>query len=462
MKVLPRSVRTQVTASVALIVLVVVALTGLAIALRIDDRDRADVDHQLIARADRVRSDADKLLSGGPGTAGGSPDEYGELLAGSQSLVRLLSGDAVVAERGGLPAGDIPPPAGYGLSTLVIGGQSWRSLVQPLDAVGGDRLQLLQDLEQVKRRLDANQQLAAVAGAVASVIAALGTWLVTGLVLQPLQRLRTGAMGIRPGDLAQRLPRVSRPREVADLSATLNGMLERLQVSMLSTRRFTADAGHELRTPLTSLGMDLETLRRNPELSAEQREQALAAMTVQHQRVVALLDGLQALARGDAGALPARVGVELVDLVAEAVEHARHRHPDVSYNLGGGMELVLVQGWRDGLRIAVDNLLDNAALHGRPGGAVQVCLVGDGGNARVTVGDDGPGIPADQRELMKQRFARGAGPRSGGSGLGLALVEQQAVLHGGALHLDDSPGGGLRATLLLPMEPAADLQTADR
>jgi two-component system sensor histidine kinase PrrB len=299
--------------------------------------------------------------------------------------------------------------------------------------------------------MDDNRRLVAIAGALASLIAALGTWVVTGLVLQPLRRLRAGARGIRPGDLGQRLPRVSRPREVADLSATLNGMLERLQVSMLSTRRFTADAGHELRTPLTSLGMDLETLRRNPDLSAEQRRQALAAMTVQHQRVVALLDGLQALARGDAGALPARVGVELVDLVAEAVEHARHRHPGVSYHLGGGMDLVLVQGWRDGLRIAVDNLLDNAALHGRPGGTVQVCLVVDGGNAHIAVTDDGPGIPADQCEVMKQRFARGPRPRSDGSGLGLAMVEQQAVLHGGALHLDASPAGGLRATLLLPV-----------
>jgi len=450
MTVLPRSVRTQVTASVALIVLVVVALTGLAIALRIDHRDRVDVDRQLEARADRVRADADKLLSDGPGAPHGSADEYGELLAGSQSLVRLLSGGEVVAERGGLPAGVIPVPTADGLSTLVIGGQSWRSLVQPLAAVGGDRMQLLQDIEPVRQRLDDNRRLAAIAGALASLIAALGAWVVSGVILQPLQRLRAGAMGIRPGDLAQRLPRVSRPREVADLSATLNGMLERLQVSMLSTRRFTADAGHELRTPLTSLGMDLETLCRNPELSAEQRGQALAAMSVQHHRVVALLDGLQALARGDAGALPARVSVELVDLVTDAVEHARHRHPDVSYHLGGGMELLLVQGWRDGLRIAVDNLLDNAALHGRPGGTVQVCLVGDGREARVAVTDDGPGIPADQREVMKQRFARGPGPRSNGSGLGLALVEQQAVLHGGALHLDDSPGGGLRATLLLP------------
>jgi signal transduction histidine kinase len=451
MRLLPRSVRTQVTASIALVVMVVVALTGLAIALRIDHRDRVDIDRQLAERADKTRADADRMLAHPNDIDHGSD---GDLLAGSQSLTRLLSGDAVLAERGERPNGPIPLPTANGLSTIEVGGRSWRSLVQPLDGVGEGRLQVLQDIEPVEQRLDDNGQLVAVVAALATMVTALGAWVVTGLVLQPLERLRVGARRIRPGDVGQRLPEVNRPQEVADLSATLNGMLERLQTSMLSTRRFTADASHELRTPLTSLGMGLETLRRNPDLPADQRDESLAAMAVEHHRMVALLDGLQALARGDAGALPARATVDLVDLAGEAVAHARHRHAQVTFCLSGDAspDELLVEGWYAGLRLALDNLLDNAALHGRSAGTVHVRLAAQDSAARLTVTDDGPGIPADQREAMKQRFARGAQPRSDGSGLGLALVEQQAVLHGGALYLDDSPGGGLRATLTLPIK----------
>jgi two-component system sensor histidine kinase PrrB len=112
-----------------------------------------------------------------------------------------------------------------------------------------------------------------------------------------------------------------------------------------------------------------------------------------------------------------------------------------------------VHGWPVGLRLAVDNLLDNAALHGRPEGTVDVQLTHDTDTVRITVGDDGPGIPADRRQAMKDRFTRGARTRSPGSGLGLALVDQQAHLHHGTLHLGAAPAGGLEATLSLPSTP---------
>ncbi|MHA6758299.1 sensor histidine kinase [Streptacidiphilus sp. PAMC 29251] len=117
----------------------------------------------------------------------------------------------------------------------------------------------------------------------------------------------------------------------------------------------------------------------------------------------------------------------------------------------------LVEGWPTGLRLALDNLLDNAALHGKAHGRVQVELQADTAAVQVSVTDDGPGIPEDLREAMKARFARGPHPRSDGSGLGLALVEQQTQLHGGTLHLDQAPTSGLRATLTLPQPPSAGL-----
>ncbi|WSW12489.1 HAMP domain-containing histidine kinase [Streptomyces phaeochromogenes] len=229
-------------------------------------------------------------------------------------------------------------------------------------------------------------------------------------------------------------------------------MLDQLRTSMEATRRFTADAGHELRTPLTTLGMTLETLQRNPDLPEAQRTLALEAMSTEHRRITTLLTGFQALARGDAHALPGRTPVDLTALLTEAVQHAARRHPAVTYRLEPTAP-VTVQGWQAGLRLAVDNLLDNAALHGRTDGHVDIRLSEHGTTVRITVGDDGPGIPPDQRQAMKERFTRGSRTHAPGSGLGLALVEQQAQLHHGTLHLGEGPGGGLRAVVSLPSAP---------
>ncbi|MFC1432577.1 ATP-binding protein [Streptacidiphilus sp. N1-3] len=445
---LPRSLRSRITASVALLVMTVVALAGLVVVLRIDHRDRTDVDRQLAVQAQKAQQDAEKLLTPNAGTGQGINDDYGGLLAGSQSLVRLVSDGRITAQRGGTPGVELPVPTADGYSTVDAGGQSWRSLVEPLGS-GGDRLQVLQDLDPIEQRLTDNAQLVTVVALLATLLAGTGVWLLTRLILQPLDRLRAGAQRIRPGDTEQRLPAADGPREVAELTEALNRMLRQLQTSMDATRRFTADAGHELRTPLTSIGMNLETLRRNPDLDPERRRQALAAMAAEHERITALLTGLQALARGDAGALPAGAGVDLAELLAEAVRQARLRHQGTGYRLAG-TDTPQVTGWPTGLRLAIDNLLDNAALHGRQDGQVEVGLTVGDGLARVTVSDDGPGIPADLRAAMKQRFTRGARPRSGGSGLGLALVEQQARLHGGSLRLEQAVGGGLRAVVTLP------------
>lgn len=438
MTLVPRSLRAQLTAAVAVLVMVVVALAGLAAVWRIDHRDREDVDRQLNALIVKVRPDIGKLVSDG------RPD-YGDLVSGSsQPVVRLLSGDQVISERGNTAG--LPLPTADGLSTVTVSGEPWRSLVAP--AGPSLRIQVAQSMQPIEERLADNTRIATIIAVLGALIAAAGVWAVTTLIVRPLHRLHIGARDIQPGDPG-RLPDAQRPREVADLSASLNRMLDRLQTSMHATRRFTADAGHELRTPLTSLGVDLETLARHPDLPATDRADALAAMAVEHQRIVALLDGLQALARGDTGTLPEHTAVDLPDLVAEAVARAARRHPEVSFRLVPP-EPAIIDGWQPGLFLAVSNLLDNAALHGRAAGTVTVTISRDGGDVRIGVADDGPGIPEGQREAMKERFTRGDRPRSGGSGLGLALVDQQAELHGGVLELGDAAGGGLLAVLVLP------------
>ncbi|MEU8795687.1 HAMP domain-containing sensor histidine kinase [Streptomyces sp. NPDC048643] len=449
MRILPRSLRSQITTAVVVLVTIVVALAGLVIVARIDHRDRTDADRQLAARAEKVQHDADKLLKQGDHPrADGGGDDYGGLLAGSQSLVRLISDGHVLAQRGETPTAPLPLPTHDGYRTVEADGQTWRSLTQPLNSAG-DRLEVLQDIDPIEDRLADNTLLVAAVTLLAALATALGTWLITRAVLKPLQRLRGGALAISADTTGSHLPDVTRPQEVADLSRALNTMLDQLHTSMEATRRFTADAGHELRTPLTSLGMTIEILQRNPDLPPRQRARALAAMDTEHRRITGLLAGLQTLARGDAQALPERTPVVLSELLDEAVTHAARRNPTTTYQLSTS-QAVTVTGWPVGLRLALDNLLDNAALHGRPHGDVAVRLTQDDGTVQVTVGDDGPGIPPDQRQVMKERFTRGTRTRAPGSGLGLALVEQQAHLHHGALHLGQSPSGGLRATLTLP------------
>jgi signal transduction histidine kinase len=243
---------------------------------------------------------------------------------------------------------------------------------------------------------------------------------------------------------------VTRPREVADLTDTLNGMLDRLQRSTATARRFTADAGHELRTPLTSLGAYIETLNRPIEPAPEIRHRIVSEMQVEYQRLVDLLNGLQSLARGDAGALPGFTDTDMRQLVQDATNAARRRHPTTSISMTFDDTYPLVHGWAEGLRLAIDNLLDNAALHGMPAGVVTVEVSTTGDVVTIAVDDDGPGIPTEQRAAMMTRFARGADTTAKGSGLGLALVLQQAEIHRGGIELADSPSGGLSARLTLP------------
>jgi len=457
---LPPSLRAQLAAATALLVLLIVALAGLTIAIRIDHRDREEVDEQLSARADRVLADLDKVLgTEAPKTDQRAPkapapdDTYGDLLDGSGSLVRVIADGRVIAQRGALPTTDLSVPADVGFANVNVNAQPWRSLVVPSPDQDGTSLQVLQSLVPVQERLSANARLVALVTVVATVLAAVTGWLVGRLVLNPLARLASGAVQIaHDPDPGHRLPEVSSPSEVAALSATLNGMLDRLGSNIETTRRFTADVGHELRTPLSVIGTYLESLLTAPTLADDARQVSLLAMSAQHRRMVSLLEGLQTLARAEAGALPQSAQLEVGTLVEECVRQAMRHHLDVSYTFQDASDGAEILGWRDGLRLAIDNLLDNAALHGRPAGHVDVRVELLAEHLRVTVADDGPGIPAEQREHVRERFARGERTRSPGSGLGLALVEQQARLHGGELHLADARPQGLTASITLRRE----------
>ena len=278
------------------------------------------------------------------------------------------------------------------------------------------------------------------------ILLAVVSWRVVGAALRPVEALRTGAEEITGGARPGRLPVPDSRDEIHRLAVTLNGMLHRLDAARARQRAFVADAAHELRSPLTNMRTELEVAQR---LSDSTDWPALAddLLTDVH-RLTRLVDDLLLLARADDGATRAATAptepVELGQLLAEVAA----RYPAVAFHRPAVP--LLTSGDRDALGRAVANLLDNATRHAES--KVQLTVASDGAYQKISVVDDGPGIPAADRERVFQRFTRlddGRARDAGGSGLGLAIVRELIRRHGGTVTLSDA-GPGLRVDVRLP------------
>jgi signal transduction histidine kinase len=298
-------------------------------------------------------------------------------------------------------------------------------------------------------------------GLLGMLIVFIGTLVTTRLALRPLNELSAAAAAVKgTTDLKTRVHDPGQPPEVGRLARELDHMLERLEeaveareAALLSARRFAADAGHELRAPLQSVRANLD-IARSANATLEQRQRALEDAEVQCERLNRLVDGLQTLARGESDITGPAREVDVGDIADATVYATRTRHPGISIETDLPSSGPVVKGDPDGLWRALENLLENAARHGRDGGHVRVSVAGcDPGRAKIVVEDDGPGIPEHERTRVVARFARGSGTTAAGSGLGLAIVEAEARRHGGALTLSRSPLGGLLAELVVGDHP---------
>jgi signal transduction histidine kinase len=272
-----------VTAVVAL----VVALAGLVLVRRADDRDRTEVDQALAARAAQVRAAATKS---------------GSLPTDGTYVVRLLDASGPRAEKGATTKFSTPVKDGYSTVTA-SDGSHWRSWAETLKT--GAQLQILMDLSEVNKQHSRNVWTINLLLVLAMLLAAAGTWLVGSLVLRPLHQLAEGAQALDPDDPDRRLPEVAGPPEVAELGTAINGALARLSEraadnSAATTATLVAEAGVLLRPPLVTLGDELDQLLDNPDMPATQRHLLLAAIQTEHRQIVTLLDDLEARARGEA------------------------------------------------------------------------------------------------------------------------------------------------------------------
>jgi two-component system, OmpR family, sensor kinase len=277
--------------------------------------------------------------------------------------------------------------------------------------------------------------------AVPTLLAALAaSWLVAGRALKPLREVAATADEIgRTRDFGRRLAAQRSRDEVSMLSASFNRMLVALEDAFESQRRFVADASHELRTPLATIQGNAGLLAHGPEVADDVRRAAALDIAGESERMARLTDRLLTLARADSGLELALAPVELRPLVAEAARQVAALHPDTTIKVEAAE--VSVSGDEDALRQLVLILLDNATRHARE--SVSITLGAEAGWARLMVADDGPGIPAAERELVFRRFYKGDKSRAaGGAGLGLAIARWIADQHKGRIIAGAGPDGG--------------------
>jgi two-component system, OmpR family, sensor histidine kinase PrrB len=449
-------VRGRLTLGVITVLAAVLAVAGVVVARDVDRSERQVLDDRLRRTAELSRATA---LAAVQQELPGADRRLDAVLSATRSSLRLAIGDTVllssgdpVVQRSRLP---------LGLHTVSVGGQRYRTYAETLrdESLGGlARLEVTTGLESFEDRQAALRRRLAGLGALLLVVAGAGVWLAADLVLRPLRRLRAATAGIATeGDLDRPVP-VEGPAELRSLAGSFNAMLARLSRSaddrtraLEATRRFAADAGHELRTPLTSVHASLSAIARHPDMPSDRRSELARDALAEQRRLVELLDSLQALARGDAGP-PELTDVDLAEVLDASAGAAAARHPGVALSTHAPEDAVPCRGWEPGLRILLDNLIENAARHGRADGVVRVTLrpAVNGDGPAIEVEDDGPGIPAAEREHVFEPFHRVAGTGGPGSGLGLALVAQQARLHGADVAVGESALGGARVRVGFP------------
>jgi signal transduction histidine kinase len=439
----PRTVRTRVTV-VAGLALTVAVLLGLAVMypLQLGSADRT-VQGQLRAYATQIEQ-------AGAGGAFPRPLPGSALDLAAQAQVLAPDGAVLAATRtlAGLPAlYRLPPgsavPVRQRAADGVLPGELF---VFAEHATAGGRPVIIITSTATSPRRQVNEtfaQLLVIGMPGLLVLACATIWLVVGRALRPVERIRRAAGAVTHAGLSRRVPEPGTDDEIGRLARTMNDMLARLEDSATRQRRFVADASHELRSPLTAIRTSLEVGLAHPE-DAPWPDIARRAAR-QSERLEALIAQLLLLAKSDAGQLavrrqPANLHAMLTEMTAVIPA------PGITVNVSVPPETT-VTGSPDELSRMFRNLADNAIRYARHRVVISVMVTGP---LVVEVIDDGPGIPASERERVFGRFVRldpSRGHAGGSSGLGLAIAREIAAAHGATIVLAEAEGGGTRAVV---------------
>jgi two-component system, OmpR family, sensor histidine kinase PrrB len=422
------SLRTRVALAAAAAAAAVVAVFTILTSVVLANNDAAQLDRRL-----------DSIVE-----ASMYPDELSDPRRGVLTTGRMESTGQVVFQRG-LQL----PPLQPGTADVVVNGVDYRVRTIPLDQQGGVLVSIGIRADSILLSR-ARIPLYVTVGLVTVLIAAGVGWLLSGPAIRPLRRLTEHTRRLGKG--TEEMPEVHGVREAEELSEAMTGMLSRLaaaqqatQNSLQAAQDFAANAAHELRTPLTAMRADLDTLRIH-DLPADELAEVVNDLSRAQRRVEAIITALGQLASGELAQVEDREIFDVTDLLDRVARENMRPGGQVEVVVEADENLGTIWGWPGGLRLAVDNLVRNAVTHG-PATRILLSARRLDHSITITVDDNGRGLPADEHKDVLGRFARGSTATPGGSGLGLALVAQQAVLHGGSIVLSDSPLGGLRATL---------------
>jgi two-component system, OmpR family, sensor histidine kinase MprB len=278
-------------------------------------------------------------------------------------------------------------------------------------------------------------------------IATVLGWAVARAGLAPVARLASVAEQVTATGDAGRRVEVGRGDELGRLAASFNSMLGALQRSLAAQRQLVSDASHELRTPLASMRVNIDLLADHPGMPEEERKEVLARVGEQVVELSRLVASVTELARGE----PPHASqgeVRLDEETATALDAARRDWPHTTFM--AELDGCVVEGSAERLRMAIKNLLDNAAKFSPAGGEVEVRLA----DGELTVRDRGPGIDPDDLPYVFDRFYRSLSARAvPGSGLGLAVTREVVRGHGGTIEAEPAPGGGTLVRVTLPARP---------
>jgi len=355
-----------------------------------------------------------------------------------------------------LPADPLPADVVPGWSTARASGDRWRLYAVEVRDVPkpGDRalVQLVAPLGDVDAKAVELRRRVIIVMALTSLAAGLVGYLLGKIATRPLTALRRDTERIEDAEPnTWRVGTSYGSTEVDDVAATLNENLERLAdethrrgAALDAARAFAASATHELRTPLQSALINLD-MARSGRIAESDRSEVLGLANGQLQRMAASLSAVRALADAEFADPSWFDEIDLADVADAAVADERRRSPDAVVDIESTPPTTLV-AWRDGVGLAIANIVRNAFVHGVPAdGAVPHVAVSIVGTT-VAVDDNGPGVPPADRLRVLERFEHGAG---GGSGLGLAIAQQVALAHGGSVTIESSPLGGTRVVLRL-------------